>query len=133
MQVDAVAAELAAVHAELVERLGAERVGALQARAARMPRGRRGRRGAGGHRRRPGVTAGLGDRHPGRAWTVGSASAGQPSGPLRQGPVMAKVMPGVWMFTNIQSPWKVAPANSSHDAGVVDPGMVPGRMLAAKS
>ena len=63
VQVEVVAAELAAVRAELVERLGAERVGALQARAARMPRGRRGRRGAGRHRRRPGVTAGLGDRH----------------------------------------------------------------------
>jgi hypothetical protein len=46
---------------------------------------------------------------------------------------MAKVTPGVWMFTNSQPPLKVAPANSSQDAGVVEPGIVPGRMLAAKS
>ena len=37
------------------------------------------------------------------------------------------------MLTNSQSPLNVAPANSSHDCGVVEPGIVPGRMLAAKS
>jgi hypothetical protein len=41
--------------------------------------------------------------------------ADQPSGPSRQGPVMANVTPGVWMLTNSQSPLNVAPANSSND------------------
>ena len=44
-----------------------------------------------------------------------SGEPDQPSGPSRQGPVMAKVTPGVWMLTNIQSPLNVAPANSSND------------------
>ena len=43
---------------------------------------------------------------------------------------MANVIPGVWMFTNSHSPRNVAPANSSNDAGVVELGIVPGRMLA---
>ena len=39
-----------------------------------------------------------------------SLIAGQ-SAPLSQGPVIANVIPGPWMFTNSHSLWKVAPAN----------------------
>jgi hypothetical protein len=64
-----------------------------------------------------------------------STTGGSPSGPFSHGPVIANVMPGVWMFTNSHLPsgLNVAPANSSHDAGVSEPGIVPGRLLMAKS
>ena len=124
VQIAVVADELAAVESVLVATLGGPQVATLQSRAANLPRGEVVDLAVAAIDAALGMTA-----RELRAVTHGR----QPRGPLRQGPVMANVTPGVWMLTNIQSPENVAPANSSHDCGVDEPGIVPGRMLAAKS